>query len=81
MEKKYEKSKDAFLKSLQYDPNHIISNYNLGVIYYLTKSYDSAILQWERVIQLAPDSQAAKKAQQMIHQIAHGQPGHEHENH
>lgn len=44
----------AYKKALEYRPNHIFANQNLGELFYKIKIYDSSLLYFSRIIKLQP---------------------------
>jgi len=67
----YEKAIANFQKAHAIDPAHLPSLLNLGMLYaqYLN-DYDQAIKTWKRVIEIAPTTVQAGKAQAYIERVS-----------
>ncbi len=74
-------AKQEYLISLKYDPDHLFTNFNLGVIYYMLKEKENAIFQWMEVIRLSPGSPASKKAKALIEKVKKEHAGHKGHTH
>lgn len=55
----YQKAVDAYLMALSIDEGNVEAHFNLGVAFADAQIFDEAIREWERVIELAPESDAA----------------------
>ena len=51
----------AFGAALELDARLVQTRYTLGVAYYLQKRYAEAVMEWERVLQLAPEHAKARR--------------------
>lgn len=66
----YEKAIANFRKAHAIDPTHLPSLLNLGMLYAQhLKDYDQAIKTWKRVIEIAPTTMQAAKAQAYIERV------------
>ena len=65
-EKRYERAEHYFLKAIGYDAGYPLAHYYLGLSYYKLENTELALKSWKRVIQIAPDSEAAAKADRKI---------------
>ncbi|MBN1485953.1 MAG: tetratricopeptide repeat protein [Chloroflexia bacterium] len=54
--------------ALAYEPDKIETLYNLGIGYLALDQIEQARAMWQRVIEVAPDSADAQRAQQMLDQ-------------
>lgn len=61
--------------ALEYEPKRVEALYNLGVIYYGKKDFKTAKQWFEKCIEVAPKSDAAKSAQEIIKGIASNSQG------
>ncbi len=66
-----EKAKEQWFKVLEQDPNKVQTHYNLAVLYSheTPPDTDSAVKEWQTVIQLDPNSDQAKTAQQRLKEL------------
>jgi tetratricopeptide (TPR) repeat protein len=56
-------------KALEYEPNRVEALYNLGVIYYGQKNWSEAKNWFEKCVKLAPGTEVAKSAEDIIQTI------------
>lgn len=56
-------------KALEYEPNRVEALYNLGVIYYGQKNWTEATTWFEKCIKIAPGTEVAKSAEDIIKSI------------
>jgi cytochrome c-type biogenesis protein CcmH/NrfG len=68
----FEQSREFFEKALAIDDKHINALYNMGVVSARLGSMDEMRTNWERLMKVAPQSQQAQAAQQMINQFSNG---------
>jgi tetratricopeptide (TPR) repeat protein len=61
---------DTWNVALQYEPDKVETIFNLGLGYAGLGEIDQAIAMWQRVINLAPDSDAAQSAMQLIQEYS-----------
>ncbi len=61
--------------ALDYEPKRVEALYNLGVIYYGKKDFKTAKQWFEKCIEVAPESEAAKSAQEIIKGIVSNSQG------
>ncbi len=61
-----ERSVAAWQTVLAQDPNKVEALFNLGLAYAIMGRVDQAVASWQRVIELAPGTQSAQDAQEMI---------------
>jgi tetratricopeptide (TPR) repeat protein len=67
---------EQFDRSLQIDPNHSKTLLNIGVVRAWGKQdLDGAAKAWEKVIEVAPNSEEAKRARQGLEGIRAAHPG------
>jgi tetratricopeptide (TPR) repeat protein len=57
-------------KALEYEPNRVEALYNLGVIYYGQKNWAEAKVWFEKCVKVAPGTEVAKSAEDIIQTIA-----------
>jgi tetratricopeptide (TPR) repeat protein len=62
-------------KALEYEPNRVEALYNLGVIYYGQKNWTEAKVWFEKCIKIAPGTEVAKSAEDIIKSIQEQQKG------
>ena len=55
-----------FNKVLLEIPNHSVATYNLGIVYYNEKQYDSAKVYWNRYLELEPNGPARRLGQTTV---------------
>ncbi|HEU4384288.1 MAG TPA: tetratricopeptide repeat protein [Anaeromyxobacteraceae bacterium] len=71
----YDKALANFKKANQLKPDHVQSLFNIGVVYlHDLKDSAKAVQAWEKVVQVAPQSQQANDARRAIAEIK-AQPG------
>jgi len=68
--KKYKSAEIVLKDALKIDPDFINAHYGLAGVYLNQSKTDEALVELQKVIELAPDSQEAKYAQNIIQQIA-----------
>ena len=66
---RYEPAEIAFKNALKIDPNYAIAHYGLAGTYLRQNKIDEGLVELKKVIELAPDSQEAKYAQDAIQKI------------
>ena len=69
-QKRYKPAEIVLKDALKIDPNFINAHYGLAGAYLNQNKIEEALVELEKVIELAPDSQEAKYAQNIIQQIA-----------
>ncbi|HER24483.1 MAG TPA: tetratricopeptide repeat protein [Candidatus Atribacteria bacterium] len=69
-QKKYQQAEAVFRNALEIDNNFVNFHYGLASVYLQQNSLEEALRELQKVIELAPDSQMAKNAQEMIQKIA-----------
>jgi tetratricopeptide (TPR) repeat protein len=62
-------AKTAFTKALEIDPDNENAHFNLGVMFADASMFGEARTEWERVLELAPDSPAGALAKQNLQDI------------
>jgi cytochrome c-type biogenesis protein CcmH/NrfG len=69
-------AKAAWLKALEFDPNDAQVHYNLGFLYANSEPQDlaAAIEEWQKVVELAPDSNLAQTVQVHLEGLANSTP-------
>ncbi len=65
----YEEAVTILQKGLALDSTHVMSLYYLGRAYQMQEIYDKAIVVFERIIELYPDSELADDAERFIGQM------------
>ena len=68
--KRYKPAEIAFKNALEIDPDFANAHYGLAGVYLRLNQQDKALEELKKVIELAPDSQEAKHAQNIMQQIA-----------
>ena len=68
--KRYKPAEIVLKDALKIDPNFINAHYGLAGAYLNQNKIEEALFELQKVIELAPDSQEAKYAQNIIQQIA-----------
>jgi len=68
--KNYKQAEMAFKNALKIDFNFVNSHYGLATVYLQQNRSEEALQELQKVIELAPDSQMAKNAQEKIQKIA-----------
>lgn len=66
---KYGEAVDMYLAALALDPNYVEAHFNLAVAFADAQIFDEAIREWRKVIELAPESEAAKTSGDNIRMI------------
>lgn len=69
-QKNYKQAEMAFKNALEIDSNFVNSHYGLASVYLQQNRSEEALQELQKVIELAPDSQVAKNAQELIQKIA-----------
>ena len=67
---RYEEAEAAFKEALKIDPNLVSAHYGMAGAYLKQNLPDEALIELQKVIELAPDSQEAKYARDAIQKIA-----------
>ncbi|MBA7497374.1 hypothetical protein ES704_00102 [subsurface metagenome] len=67
---RYKPAEIAFKNALKIDPDFVNTHYGLAGAYLNQNKIEEALVELEKVIELAPDSQEANYAQNIIQQIA-----------
>ena len=62
-------AKTAVTKALELDPDNADARFNLGVMFADASMFSEARTEWERVVELAPDSPAGDLAAKNLEQI------------
>ena len=68
--KNYKQAEMAFKNALEIDSNYVNSHYGLASVYLQQNRSEEALQELQKVIELAPDSQRAKNARELIQKIA-----------
>ena len=68
--KRYKPAEIVLKDALKIDPNYINAHYGLAGAYLNQNKIEEALVELEKVIELAPDSQMAKNAQELMQKIA-----------
>jgi O-antigen ligase/Tfp pilus assembly protein PilF len=68
--KRYKPAEIAFKNALEINPDFTNAHYGLAGVYLRLNQQDKALEELKKVIELAPDSQEAKHAQNIMQQIA-----------
>jgi len=68
----FERSREFFEKALAINENHVNALYNMGVVSARLGSMEDMRSNWLRLMEVAPQSQQAQAAQQMINQFSNG---------
>ncbi|MBA7563660.1 tetratricopeptide repeat protein [Candidatus Atribacteria bacterium 1244-E10-H5-B2] len=71
---KYEPAEAAFKNALKIDPNLVNAHYRLSGIYLRQNKIEETLVELEKVVELAPDSQEAKYARDAIQKIEQEKP-------
>jgi O-antigen ligase/Tfp pilus assembly protein PilF len=69
-QKNYKQAEMAFKNALEIDSNFVNSHYGLASVYLKKNKSEEALQELQKVIELAPDSQMAKNARELIQKIA-----------
>ncbi len=67
--KQFEQVKTYFEQALALDKNHVNALYNLGIVSAQLGEMPKMVEYWERLINVAPESEQARSAQRMIDQV------------
>ncbi|TAE21519.1 MAG: tetratricopeptide repeat protein [Candidatus Kapaibacterium sp.] len=62
-------------KALEYEPNRVEALFNLGVIYYGQKNWVESKVWFEKCVKIAPGTEVAKSAEDIIKSIGEQQKG------
>ena len=66
----FDKALANFQKANKLDPNHLQSLFNIGVLYHTNLNKpEEAAKAWKQVVTLAPNSEQASQARQMLNQL------------
>lgn len=68
--KRYKPAEIVFKNALEINPDFVNAHYGLAGVYLRLNQQDKALEELKKVIELAPDSQEAKHAQNIMQQIA-----------
>jgi tetratricopeptide (TPR) repeat protein len=71
---RYSEAKSYFEKALDIDPKHANALYNLGVVSAQEGDMNGMLAAWEKLIEVAPESEPAQTARQMIEQVKNSKP-------
>ena len=66
---RYGEAVDLYLAALALDPNYVEARFNLAVAFADAQIFDEAVREWRKVIELAPESEAAKTSGENIRMI------------
>jgi len=66
---RYEPAETAFKDALKIEPNLVIAHYGLSGVYLRQNKIEESLVELKKVIELAPDSEEAKYAQDTIQKI------------
>ena len=69
-QKNYKQAEVVFKNALEIDSNFVNSHYGLASVYLQQNRSEEALQELQKVIELAPDGQMAKNAQELIQKIA-----------
>ena len=68
--KSYKPAETAFKNALEINPDFVKAHYGLAVAYLNQNKVEEALVEFQKVIELAPDSQEAKNTQNILQKIA-----------
>ena len=71
---RYSEAKSYFKKALDIDPKHANALYNLGVVSAQEGDMNGMLAAWEKLIEVAPESEPARTAKQMMEQVKNSKP-------
>jgi len=71
---RYEQAEIAFKVALKIDPNLVMAHYGLSGVYLKQNKIEEGLVELKKVIELAPDSEEAKYAQDTIQKIGQTKP-------
>jgi len=71
---RYEPAEIAFKDALKIDPNLVMAHYGLADTYLRQNKIEEGLIELKKVVELAPDSQEAKYAQDAIQKIEQAKP-------
>mgnify|MGYP001556907628 CR=1 FL=1 len=60
---------EEFATVLEQHPEHALANFNMGIVYYNEKQFDSAKVYWEKYLAIEPDGQIAPTVRQYLNQL------------
>lgn len=63
---KYDDAIEWISKGLEINPDHLLGNYNMGIVNLSKGNKDEAVKWFNKVIELAPNSDQAKQAKELI---------------
>jgi len=66
---RYGEAVDMYTTALGLDPNYVEAHFNLAVAFADAQIFDEAIREWRKVIEIAPESAAAKTSGENIRMI------------
>ena len=67
---RYKPAEIAFKNAIKINPDFVNAHYGLAGAYLKQNLSNEALIEFQKVIELAPDSQEAKYAQNILQQIA-----------
>ena len=74
MDKMFNQSIDILKRALEIQPDYLQANYNLALAYNGIRDYDMALKYWEKVIELAPQSDLAARSLEFVEKIKKAKP-------
>ena len=60
---------EEFRQVLSEHPDHLVANFNCGVVYYGQNQFDSARVCFQRCVQLQPEGEVADQARRLLEEI------------
>lgn len=69
LDRMFNEAIDKFKRALEIMPDYIEANYNIALAYSAVRDYDMALKHWEKVVELAPQSNIANKSADFIQKI------------
>jgi len=72
--KRFSEAKTYFEKALKLKEDHVNALYNMGVVSAQLGEMPQMLEYWERLIAVAPETEQARAAKQMMDQVAGNKP-------
>jgi tetratricopeptide (TPR) repeat protein len=67
-QKKYPEAIASYRRVQELKPDFAITNFNLGMAYFMQDQWEKAAAQWERALELKPDLTRAKQGLEAVRQ-------------